>query len=164
VTEERIIYAPWREEFLLSEKQEEGCVFCNRISRPEEDGQHFVVYRGDTSLVMLNLYPYTSGHLLVIPYRHVAELEELTDDENLEGAQLMQKAVATLKTAMHPDGFTLGLNIGRAAGAGIPGHLHWHVVARWSGDSNFLPVIGESRLLSVRVEETFRRVSDAWEG
>ena len=162
MTEDRIIYAPWREEFLLSKKQEEGCVFCNRIARPEDDDQHFVVYRGDTSLVMLNLYPYTSGHLLIIPYRHVAELEELTDDENLEDARLMQKAVSVLKQAMAPDGFTLGLNIGRAAGAGIPGHLHWHVVARWSGDSNFLPVIGEARLLSVRVEETFRRVAEAW--
>jgi ATP adenylyltransferase len=162
VTEERIVYAPWREEFLLSEKQEEGCVFCNRIARPEHDDQHFVVYRGDTSLVMLNLYPYTSGHLLIIPYRHVADLEDITDQESLEGAQLMQKSVATLKDAMHPDGFTLGLNIGRAAGAGIPGHLHWHVVARWSGDSNFLPVIGEARLLSVRVEETYRRVSEVW--
>jgi len=162
VTEERIVYAPWREEFLLSEKQEEGCVFCNRIARPGDDEKHFVVYRGDTSLVMLNLYPYTSGHLLIIPYRHVANLEEITDQESLEGAQLMQKAVATLKQAMQPDGFTLGLNIGRAAGAGIPGHLHWHVVARWSGDSNFLPVIGEARLLSVRVEESYRRVSEAW--
>lgn len=162
MTREEIIYAPWREEFLLSETREEGCVFCNRIAAPERDAQHFVLYRGDTSLVMLNLYPYTSGHLLVIPYRHVGELEEVTDAEHLEGAKLMQKSVAVMKKALQPDGFTLGLNIGRASGAGIPGHLHWHVVGRWVGDSNFLPVVGGSRLLSVRVEETFRRLSEYW--
>jgi ATP adenylyltransferase len=157
-----IVYAPWREEFLLSPKTEEGCIFCNRIARPDADEEHFVVYRGDTALVMLNLYPYTSGHLLIIPYRHVGELEDLTDDENLESARLMQQAVAVMKRAMQPDGFTLGLNIGRAAGAGIPGHLHWHVVARWTGDSNFLPVLGGARLLSVRVEETYRRLIEHW--
>jgi ATP adenylyltransferase len=162
MTAPRIVYAPWREEFLLSKQREEGCIFCNRIARPEEDSRHFVLYRGDTSLVMLNLYPYTSGHLLIIPYRHVGELEELTDAENLEGAQLMQKAVGVMKKALGPDGFTLGLNIGRAAGAGVPGHLHWHVVGRWVGDSNFLPVVGESRLLSVRVEETYRCLAAAW--
>ena len=162
MSEPRIVYAPWREEFLLSEKREDGCIFCNRIAKPEEDAQHFVIYRGDQALVMLNLYPYTSGHLLVIPYRHVGELEELTDAENLESAQLMQKGVQVLKAALAPDGFTLGLNIGRAAGAGVPGHLHWHVVGRWIGDSNFLPVVGESRLLSVRVEETYRRLLSAW--
>jgi ATP adenylyltransferase len=162
MTEPRIVYAPWREEFLLSEKREEGCIFCNRIAVPEDDARHFVVYRGDTALVMLNLYPYTSGHLLIIPYRHVGELEDLTDAESLECAQLMQKAVRVTKEAMTPDGFTLGLNIGRAAGAGVPGHLHWHVVGRWIGDSNFLPVIGESRLLSVRVEESYRRLVEAW--
>jgi len=162
MSEERIIYAPWREEFLLSPREEDGCIFCNRIARPEDDAQHFVVYRGDYTLVMLNLYPYTSGHLLVIPYRHVAELEDLRDDENLESAQLMQKSVAVMKAAMKPDGFTLGLNLGRAAGAGVPGHLHWHVVGRWVGDSNFLPVVGGARLLSVRIEETYRRLTEAW--
>ena len=160
--ETKIVYAPWREEFVLSKKREEGCIFCNRIAVPEEDPKNFVVYRGDTSLVMLNLYPYTSGHLLVIPYRHLAELEEVSDAENLECMQLMQKSVAVLKTCLNPDGFTLGLNIGRAAGAGIPDHLHWHVVARWSGDSNFLPVIGGSRLLSVSVEDTYHQITKAW--
>ena len=162
MTGSKIIYAPWREEFLLTEQREDGCIFCNRIATPEKDAEHFVLYRGDTAMVMLNLYPYTSAHLLVIPYRHIGEIEVLTDAENLEIAQLMQTSVRTLKSAMHPDGFTLGLNIGKASGAGVPGHLHWHVVGRWVGDSNFLPVIGESRLLSVRVEETYRRLADAW--
>lgn len=158
----RIVYAPWREEFVLSKKREDGCIFCNRIAVPEEDARHFVVYRGDTALVMLNLYPFTSGHLLVIPYRHAGELEEINDAESLECAQLMQKSVSVLKTGLSPDGFTLGLNIGRAAGAGVPGHLHWHVVCRWSGDSNFLPVVGGSRLLSVSIEETYTRITGAW--
>jgi len=162
MTERKIVYAPWREEFLLSPRKENGCIFCNRIEKPEEDAQHFVIYRGDHALVMLNLYPYTSGHLLIIPYRHIAELEELTDDENLECSQLMQKAVTVMKQSMNPDGFTLGLNIGHAAGAGVPGHLHWHVVGRWIGDSNFLPVVGGSRLLSVRIEETYRLLLEAW--
>lgn len=162
MTRQEIIYAPWREDFLLSETREDGCIFCNRIASPEKDAQHFVLYRGDTSLVMLNLYPYTSGHLLVIPYRHVGALEEVSDAEHLEGAQLMQKSVAVMTKALKPDGFTLGLNIGKASGAGIPGHLHWHVVARWVGDSNFLPVVGGARLLSVRVEETFRRLAEYW--
>lgn len=147
---------------MLSKKKENGCIFCNRIAIPEEDARHYVVYRGDTALVMLNLYPYTSGHLLVIPYRHVAELEDVNDTEHLECAQLMQKSVRVLKTSMSPDGFTLGLNIGRAAGAGVPGHLHWHVVCRWSGDSNFLPVIGGSRLLSVSMEETYSKIAERW--
>ena len=162
MTRQEIIYAPWREDFLLSETREDGCIFCLRIAAPEKDAEHFVLYRGDTSLVMLNLYPYTSGHLLVIPYRHVGALEEMNDAEHLEGAQLMRKSVAVIKKALKPDGFTLGLNIGKASGAGIPGHLHWHVVARWVGDSNFLPVVGGARLLSVRVEETFRRLAEHW--
>ena len=157
-----IVYAPWREEFVLSKKREDGCIFCNRIAVPQDDAKNFVVYRGDTALVMLNLYPYTSGHQLVIPYRHLSELEEVNDAENLECAQLMQKSVTVLKECLSPDGFTLGLNIGRASGAGVPGHLHWHVVCRWSGDSNFLPVIGGSRLLSVSVEETYKRIAEAW--
>jgi ATP adenylyltransferase len=157
-----IVYAPWREEFLLSPKTEEGCIFCNRIETPELDAEHFVIYRGDTSLVMLNLYPYTSGHVLIIPYRHVNGMEELTDQENLESAQLMQQSIAVMKRAMKPNGFTLGLNLGQAAGAGIPEHLHWHVVARWIGDSNFLPVVGGARLLSVRVEESYRLLAEAW--
>lgn len=157
-----IVYAPWREDFLFSKTQEEGCIFCNRIAVPEQDETHFVLYRGDTSLVMLNLYPYTSGHLLVIPYRHVGAIEEVTDAESLECAQLMQKSVAVMQRALSPEGFTLGLNIGKAAGAGVPGHLHWHVVARWVGDSNFLPVLGGARLLSVRVEETYRKLKEHW--
>ncbi len=162
MTHRDIVYAPWREDFLLSKSQEEGCIFCNRIAAPDQDAAHFVLYRGDTSLVMLNLYPYTSGHLLVIPYRHVGEIEDVTDAEHLEGAQLMQKSVAVMKQALSPDGFTLGLNIGKAAGAGVPGHLHWHVVARWVGDSNFLPVVGGARLLSVRVDESYRRLAEHW--
>lgn len=158
----RIVYAPWREEFVLSKNKEDGCIFCKCIAVPEEDAKNYVVYRGDTALVMLNLYPYTSGHLLVIPYRHVAELEDVNDAEHLECAQLMQKSVRVLKACMAPDGYTLGLNIGRAAGAGVPGHLHWHVVCRWSGDSNFLPVVGGSRLLSVSMDETYSRITEHW--
>jgi ATP adenylyltransferase len=160
--ERRIIYAPWREEFVLGPRKEAGCIFCNRIAAAEADAKHFVVHRGERVLVMLNLYPYTSGHVLVVPYRHISALEEVNDEENYECACLMQRSVAMMKRAFRPDGFTLGLNLGRPAGAGIPEHLHWHVVARWAGDSNFLPVIGGSRLVSVRVEETYRRLMEAW--
>jgi ATP adenylyltransferase len=160
--ERRIMYAPWREEFLLCPKEEEGCIFCNRVIAPEKDSEHYVLYRGDAALVMLNLYPYTSGHLLIIPYRHLDELETLTDAENMECVHLMQKSIRVMKHAFHPHGFTLGLNLGQAAGAGIPRHLHWHVVGRWTGDSNFMAVVGGSRLVSIRVEETFRRLTTAW--
>ena len=133
-----------------------GCVLCRL--RDGEDSER-VLTRTELAFVVLNKYPYNPGHLMVIPSRHVGDLEELTDDESLELHRLLQRSVRALREESEPHGFNLGMNLGRIAGAGIPDHLHWHVVPRWSGDTNFMPVVGQTRVLPELVEETARRLA-----
>jgi ATP adenylyltransferase len=145
------IWAPWREAFILGKKAR-GCIFCNQSKK---DRQNLILARGKKNFVIMNLYPYTSGHLMVVPHRHVAELSVLTPDEALEMMQLAGKAVEALKKAFRPEGFNLGINLGRAAGAGVEGHLHLHIVPRWAGDANFMPVVGKTKVFSVGLEKTY---------
>ncbi len=147
------IWAPWREAFILG-KKEKGCIFCSRLKR-KKDRRDLILRRGERNFIIMNLYPYTSGHLMVVPYRHVAVLSALTPDETLEMLQLAAKAVGALKKAFRPDGFNLGMNLGRAAGTGVEGHLHLHVVPRWAGDANFKPVVGKTKVFSVGLEKTY---------
>jgi ATP adenylyltransferase len=134
-----------------------ACVFCSLVERGDPDGER-ILTRGDTAFVTLAKYPYNPGHLLVLPVRHTGELEDLTAEEGAEIHVLLQRSVRALREASAPDGFNVGLNLGRVAGAGIPGHLHWHVVPRWGGDTNFMPVVGETRVLPQLLSETYERL------
>jgi len=137
-----------------------GCPFCRIPTQPDEDG--LVVARGTLAFVVLNLYPYNPGHLLVCPYRHVADYPDLTDAEVAQVGALTQTAMRVLREVMAPSGFNLGMNQGDVAGAGIAAHLHQHVVPRWDGDSNFLPVVGRSRALPELLSDTRDRLATAW--
>jgi len=143
------IYAPWRMEFIRGEKPA-GCIFC-RESRRSDD---LVLFEGNTAFVMANRYPYISGHLMIIPFRHISQLEDLLSEEKLEIFNLQEMAIRVLKKAMSPDGFNIGINLGKAAGAGIDDHIHVHIVPRWSGDANFMSVVGEVRVIPEDIHKT----------
>jgi ATP adenylyltransferase len=147
------IWAPWREGFILG-KKEKGCIFCRRIRR-RKDKTDLILYRGKKNFVILNRYPYTSGHLMVVPNRHIAELAGLTPEESAEMMGLAAKSIRAMKKTMQPEGFNLGMNLGRAAGAGVAGHLHLHVVPRWAGDANFMPVVGKTKVFSVGLQKIY---------
>ncbi len=147
------IWAPWREGFILG-KKEKGCIFCRRIKR-KKDKPDLILYRGKKNIVIMNLYPYTSGHLMVVPYRHIAELSDLAPEESAEMVELAARATSAMKKTMRPEGFNLGMNLGRAAGAGVAGHLHLHVVPRWAGDANFMPVVGKTKVFSVGLQKIY---------
>ena len=151
----RPLWAPWRLEYIEGDDEPGRCVFCD----PDE---HLVVHRGEAAFVLLNRYPYTSGHLMVAPIRHEGTFGGLSDVEALEIHQLAAKAVAALGGAYHPQGHNLGWNLGRAAGAGIVDHLHLHVVPRWVGDTNFMPVLGDVRVIPQALEATAERIRAAW--
>jgi len=153
------LWSPWRMEYILASKDEpEGseCIFC-RIQRGEESER--VLTRSDLGFVVLNKFPYSPGHILVIPNRHVGDLEDLDDEEGLDLQRLMRRSVKALREEYVPHGFNIGMNLGRVAGAGVPDHLHWHVVPRWSADTSFMPVVGETIVLPELVAETARRLA-----
>jgi ATP adenylyltransferase len=137
-----------------------GCPFCSAPTRSDEDG--LIVARGDRVYAVLNLYPYNSGHLMTVPYRHVADYPELDRDETLELATFTQKAMTVLRAAMGPHGFNIGLNQGAVAGAGIAAHLHQHVVPRWGGDTNFMPIVAHTRVLPQVLSEARTELAAAW--
>ncbi|MBO0610608.1 HIT family protein [Myceligenerans salitolerans] len=145
-----------------SDGSERRCPFC-RIPRGDDE-QGLVVARGELCYVVLNLYPYNSGHLMVLPYRHVSDYTDLDEAETLELAAMTQAAMRTTRAAYAPAGFNLGINQGEVAGAGIAAHLHQHVVPRWPGDSNFLPVVAQTKSLPELLSDTRRRLADAWPG
>ncbi len=147
------LWAPWRLEYVKSadERNKEECIFC--VAK-EDDRNSLLIHRGEHTVTMLNKYPYNNGHLMVAPIRHLAELEGLTEEETLEIQKLTTHAVKVLKKLFNPDGFNIGLNIGRSAGAGIVGHLHWHVVPRWNGDTNFMPVLADVKIIPEHLSQT----------
>ena len=159
------LWSPWRMEYLGSAKEEPdgGCVFCAMLDRPADDPEARILARGDRAFVTLAKYPYNPGHLLVLPLRHVGDLEALTPEDNGEVSELLQRCLRALRAESDPHGFNIGLNLGRTAGAGIPDHLHWHVVPRWGGDTNFMPVVGETRVLPQLLEDTYRRLLPRFE-
>ena len=128
-----------------------------------EDTDNLVLYRGEVCYMMMNLFPFTNGHLMVLPVRHIADFSELSEAERLEMFELAQKGMEALKRAVKPHGFNLGMNLGRAAGTGIEDHLHLHVVPRWNGDTNFMPVLGETRVISEGLKETYQKLKEALE-
>jgi ATP adenylyltransferase len=156
------LWAPWRMEYIGSarEGKDEGCLFCEK-PKERDDEKALILDRTELSFAMLNKYPYNSGHLMIAPFRHVGELEEVKDDESLDMQQLLQRCIKTLKEAMQPEGFNIGMNLGTVAGAGIPDHLHWHVVPRWTGDTNFMPITGQTKVLPEFLTETLVKLRSA---
>lgn len=156
----KVVWAPWRLEFIHG-KRERGCIFCNRVRR-RTDRKDFILHRAKRSFVILNKYPYNNGHLMVVPNRHVAGLEDLSSDEALEIFDLLGRASKALKRGLRAQGLNFGLNLGRAAGAGIRDHIHFHIVPRWFGDTNFWPVLAETRTMPEHLTSTYRRLQAAW--
>ena len=160
MTKERL-YTPWRLKYITSnQKKKNGCVFCQAFNDdPSYDRENYVVYRGQATFTVMNIYPYNTGHLMILPQLHVATLSEATQAAQIELIRLAAYFTDLLSQLMQPDGFNVGFNIGRAAGAGIDDHLHLHIVPRWNGDSNFMPVIGETRVLPEMLGETYDRIT-----
>src|SRR5579885_644194 len=153
----RQLWAPWRSAYVRSAPRPPGarCIFCFGAIKESSRRRRLVLYAGAEAVVMLNRYPYNNGHLLIAPRRHVAELQELSAAEAGAINALMREAVRILKQTIAPHGFNLGANLGRVAGAGIADHLHWHVVPRWNGDTNFMPVLTQTRVASEHLEASF---------
>ena len=155
------LWSPWRMSYIKSPKNKEVCVFCEAISQ-DEDSSNFVVHRAENSFVILNRYPYSNGHMMVIPNSHVSGLNDLNKPVRAEMMELMNKSTETLKELFQPEGFNLGVNIGEAAGAGIGDHVHLHIVPRWKGDTNFMTSLGNARVIPESLEETYRQIKEIW--
>ena len=153
----RTLSAGWRMKY-ISGGTAKGCIFCSG-AQAKADLANMIVVRGGRSFVMMNRYPYTTGHLMVAPYRHVGKLSDLKPDEACEIMDLVRLCEALLREALHADGLNVGINIGRCAGAGYPGHVHVHVVPRWNGDTNFMPVVSETRVLPETLTDTYRKIT-----
>jgi len=161
------LWAGWRLPYLeasnaATHEGADGCVFCRILASDEAPDQTYVVWRDERCAVVLNAYPYTSGHLMVMPARHLADLEDCSPEESAGLWKVVGDAVVALKAAYSPDGLNVGANLGKAAGAGVPGHLHVHCVPRWSGDTNFMTTLAEVRVLPETLGSTFARLRAAW--
>ncbi len=154
------LWAPWRLEYIQAADEQPGCVFCRAASLTDEDG--LVVHRGELAFVLLNKFPYASGHLLVAPYRHVGDFGELGDEEALEIHRLASQGLGALAENLQPQGYNLGWNLGRTAGAGVVDHVHLHVVPRWAGDTNFMPVLADVKVMPEHLEATRQRLLGVW--
>lgn len=155
----KIIWAPWRNAYIRGEKEKE-CFFC-RMIKENKDTENYILYRGTYNFVVLNKYPYSPGHIMVVPYAHISNLSELRDEASLEFIHLTNKSIDWLKDSLEPQGFNLGINLGRIAGAGIEDHIHLHIVPRWLGDANFMTIVGETRVISEALNETFKKIKEA---
>ncbi len=150
------IWAPWRMEFILSEKPID-CILCQKPAE-NADEVNLILYRGRLNFVILNKYPYNPGHLMVAPYRHIATLEDMNDDELFEHFDVVRKSTKALRTVFDPAGFNIGINLGKIAGAGISDHAHTHIVPRWSGDTNFMPIVADTRVLPEGLASTYAKL------
>ena len=147
------LWAPWRIGYVLGDRPE-GCIFCDKSDAGDDDDE-LILNRGEFSYVLMNAYPYNNGHLLIAPYEHVADIAQLSEEQLVDMMRLTRRAVGALKAAMYPDGFNVGFNIGRVAGAGIEEHVHLHIVPRWNGDTNFMPVLAETRVVPQSLRECY---------
>ena len=151
---EKYLWAPWRADYILG-KKEKGCIFCNRIKR-KNDKKDLIVFRGQTAIVIMNRFPYNSGHAMVVPIKHTGSLDRLNNAEALEMMNLTRVTVGALKRVFNPDSFNIGMNLGHASGAGVPSHLHMHIVPRWNGDTSYMPVIGKTKVVSFPLDKTYQ--------
>lgn len=157
------LWAPWRGVYVVKTPEME-CIFCEKLNAGvEKDSENYVLYRGDNVFALLNIYPYNNGHLMVATNRHVGEIEDLKLEEMQELFAVAQLMVRVQRSALSPDGFNVGINLGKVAGAGIPGHLHVHVVPRWSGDANFMPVLADVRVIPEALDATYTKLKQALE-
>ena len=150
------IWASWRMQLIKMGKPK-GCFLCEG-PKHKNDAQKYILYRGNDNFVILNSYPYNPGHLMVAPYRHVANLEDLTEEERIEHFQIVSQCIGVLKQEYNPEGFNIGINLGRAAGAGLEHHIHTHIVPRWQGDTNFMPVLADVKVLPEALAETYDKL------
>ena len=151
------LWSPWRYRYVAQTAPEPGCIFCRKMQE-NDDERNLILYRGINNYVLLNLFPYTSGHLMIAPYAHIAELSQADDATAMEMMALTRKAEQALQKAYQPEGINLGMNLGKSAGAGISDHIHMHVLPRWHADSNFLTTIGETRVLPEALPDTYQRL------
>lgn len=156
-----ILWAPWRIEYIKQPK-EAGCIFCTKPAE-NQDEKNFIIHRSKTSFVIMNFYPYNNGHLIIVPFRHISEITELTADEKLEMMDLLASSEAALQQTMSPHGFNIGMNLGEVAGAGVKDHLHFHIVPRWNGDTNFMPICGHTKVVSEGLAETWEKLKKVFE-
>ena len=154
------LWAPWRLEYIEQADEQDGCIFCRAAEGDDEAG--LVVHRGAEALVVLNKFPYASGHLMVAPYRHVGDFAELSEDEVVEIHRLTSQGMGALAELYSPQGYNVGWNLGRIAGAGVTDHVHSHLVPRWAGDTNFMPVLADVKVMPEHLAETRRRLAEAW--
>ncbi len=156
------LWSPWRMKYMQQHEQPTGCVFCMAAQRADSS-ENLVVKRGLHAFAILNRYPYTSGHLMVVPFPHVSTIEDLDSAARAEIMELVNQSLGVLRAVYHPEAFNVGANIGAAAGAGIASHVHVHVVPRWGGDTNFMTTIGNARIIPEDLEETHRRMHEQWQ-
>lgn len=155
------IWAPWRVKYIKKIlKKSRGCIFC-RILKAKKDDRHFIFMRSKLSYAVLNIYPYNNGHTLVLPKRHVDDLTKLSKEERNDLLDTLQEVKSLLEETMDPQGYNIGINLGHAAGAGYPRHLHFHIVPRWRGDANFMPVIGHTKVISQSLEALYEHLTNA---
>jgi ATP adenylyltransferase len=155
------LWSPWRYQYVTTAGEATGCIFCD-IAEQHRDAENYVIHRARLNYVILNRFPYTSCHLMIVPYAHQPALENLPEDAVAEMILLARQAEKHLRANYHPDGLNMGINIGKAAGAGVAGHLHMHVLPRWIADANFMTTVGETRVLPEDLRETFERLTRAW--
>lgn len=154
------LWAPWRMDYILEAENHapDGCIFC-ALPRAQADRDNLILRRGRRVFVILNRFPYNPGHLMVVPYTHTGELDDLVPDELTDLMLELRRAVGNLRRGMNPDGYNIGINLGRTAGAGIPGHVHYHVVPRWEGDANFMPVIADTKVIPQHLFRTYDQLA-----
>jgi len=156
------LWAPWRMEY-ITEKPRPGCLFCRVIEHPDDKDADLVVWRPQGAVVMLNKFPYNAGHAMVAPIAHKGGLEDLDDAESADLMRALRRTITVLRASLKPEGFNIGANIGRVAGAGIPDHVHLHVVPRWNGDTNFMPVLGEVKVVNEHLIQTAAKLREAFD-
>lgn len=150
------MWAPWRTVY-IGKDHGSACIFCEKLES-DKDAENYVLFRGEKTFALLNLYPYNNGHILISPKRHVGDITDLDQDEVLELGAVTQKMTKLLRSAFNPEGFNIGVNLGKIAGAGVPGHFHVHIVPRWGGDTNFMPVLGDVRVISEGLDMTYKKL------
>ncbi len=154
------LWATWRMAYISGEKKKPACVFCEAINS-ENDEEVLILHRGTHSFIIMNLFPYNNGHVMVIPYNHTSDFTTLSKDEHLEIMSHTSLMIKVMKKVLNPEGFNMGMNIGKPGGAGIAEHLHMHIVPRWTGDTNFMPVLGDTRVISEHIEATYKKLYTA---
>lgn len=158
-----VLWSPWRYDYIKSgnaSSDDKVCVFCSLLNNPASDADKYIVHRAGYNFVVLNIYPYSTGHLMIVPFAHIGELDELEPESAAEMMELTKTAQKVLREVYAPDGFNLGMNLGKAAGAGVAGHIHMHILPRWAGDANFMTAIGQTRTLPEDLKTTYDKLKN----